>query len=126
MDLTNLTSPPAAGAENVYCPFYIRDGAAAIVCEGVTCGRDSVQRFKSASDKDSWIASVCASAACGRLCPQACVLNVLYDGDAPAPEKTLRVFEEAEKRRRNVNRTRRRRRAARRRSRRPDALKKDA
>ena len=54
------------------------------------------------------------------------MLNVLYDGDAPAPEKTLRVFEETEKRRRNVNRTRRRRRAARRRSRRPDALKKDA
>ena len=126
MTCSQIKNRPAGGAESVYCPFYIRDTGTVIVCEGLTFGRDSVQRFRCAAERDRWLGDVCASPSCLRLCPQACVLNVLYDGDAPAPEKTLRVFEEAEKRRRNVNRTRRRRRAARRRSRRPDALKKDA
>ena len=52
---------------------------------------------------------------------QACVLNILYDADAPAPEEVLRVFEGEEKRRRKCARTRRRRRAARRRPRQKDA-----
>ncbi len=123
MELANTSSP---GAENVYCPFYIRDTPTAVVCEALTNGRDSVQRFKCASDKNGWMVSVCASAACGRLCPQAWALNALYDEDAPAPGETPRVFEACEKRRRNVNRARRRRRAARRRPRRQSAVPLDA
>ncbi len=108
-------SPMPAGADTVYCPFYIRDTSTAIVCEGLTFGRDSVQRFKCAADRSRWLGDVCASASCTRLCPHACVLNILYDGDAPVPEEVLRTFDSGEKRRRNISRTRRRRRALRRR-----------
>ncbi len=114
MRTEKLVSLPSAAAESVYCPFYIRDADSMIVCEGLTFGRDSAQRFKCAADRERWVREVCADPACMRLCPQACILNVLYDEDAPAPEKTLRVFDRREKRRRNVSRDRHRRRAVRR------------
>ena len=126
MEQKRITLQPSSGAEAVYCPYYIRDAGAVIVCEGLTFGRDSVQRFRRAADREEWVRAVCASAACGRLCPQAAVLNMLYDEDAPKPERVLRVFEEDEKRRHNGNRTRRRRRAARRRPRQKECFPKDA
>ncbi len=126
MTVKTHKDPHPSCAENVFCPFYVRDHGSAIVCEGLTCGRDSVQRFKCPDDRERWVREVCASPACLRLCPQACVLNILYDEDAPAPEKTLRVFDACEKRRRKGNRTRRRRQAARRRPRMKEAQPKDA
>ncbi len=126
MTCSQIKNRPAGGAESVYCPFYIRDTGAVIVCEGLTFGRDSVQRFRCAEERNRWLGDVCASPSCLRLCPQACVLNILYDADAPAPEEVLRVFEGEEKRRRKCARTRRRRRAARRRPRQKDAPAQDA
>ncbi len=120
MTCSQLKNRPAGGAESVYCPFYIRDTGTFIVCEGLTTGRDSVQRFKCAADRGRWVDDVCASPSCLRLCPQACVLNILYDADAPAPEEVLRVFDGDDKRRRKSARTRRRRRLARRRPRQKD------
>ena len=67
------------GADAV-CPYYIGDQDRHIRCQSVCLeGGESVQRFRTRSDKEKWQRDVCSSMNRHKLCPIAYILYSLYE-----------------------------------------------
>lgn len=56
------------GADAV-CPFYIGDTATCIRCQSVCLSGESVQKFQSREEKETWQRDVCSNLHRYRLCP---------------------------------------------------------
>lgn len=52
------------------CPFYEREAAMSVTCEGMECRVHTAVKFESCEDKRKWFARYCATYAYGR-CPYA-------------------------------------------------------
>ena len=61
------------------CPYYKRDTAVSISCEGLAPGSNIVQYFDGKEEKQSWARCVCCTHAYARRCIIAAALEEMND-----------------------------------------------